>query len=319
MVNREAVFRWHQVPGQPIYYQLLYQKQYTSAMSDFPVSLTTPLPIPISNADGTRTAVIAAPARRLTASTLLSLRVPGGLATAGVNGRYFLARCGVQTEAERWQQWQIYLRRPLFGVRRQAGLTKEAGDTWEVHVPLSADPGYAWLLQQPVGQTINLLGPLGQGFALQPHNRNLLLLADAARAPLLFALIDSMLDRRGRVTLLVRGSADAIAALTPLLPLQVEVRQATTAAMWTEQISELVPWADQIALALPHDALPTVAALIRQRRFRVDAGFAQVLVEADLVCGVGACLACVVQVRDGGHTRTCVHGPVMDLMAVVSA
>jgi len=288
-------------------------------MSAFPVSLTTPLPIPSTNPDGTRTAVVAALARRLTASAMLALQVPGGLATAGVNGRYFLARCGGQNAADHWQDWQIYLRRPLFGVRRQPGLTKEAGDRWELHVPLTADLGYAWLLQQPVGQTINLLGPFGQGFALQPHNRNLLLLADAARAPLLFALIDSMLDQRGRVTLLVRGSTDAIAALTLHLPRPVEVRQATTAAMWGEQVNELVPWADQICLALPHDALPGVATWIRQRRFRVDASFAQVLVEADLVCGVGACLACVVPVREGSLTRACIHGPVMDLMAVVGA
>ncbi len=269
------------------------------------------------NDDGTRTAVVAAMPRVLNESALLSLKVPSGLATGGVNGRYWLARCGVQNEAERWSEWQIYLRRPLFGVTVRPGLTAAEGDTWECYLPLNGDPGYDWLLQQPVGQAINLLGPLGHGFTLQPNSRNLLLLTDAARAPLLFGLNDVMLDRGGRVTLLVQGTVEAITTLTPLLPIPVEVRQATTNDAWTTQIAELTPWADQVCVALPQGQLSTVASLIRQHRFRVDATFAQVLVEADLLCGVGACLACVVPVRDAGYTRACVHGPVMALTEIV--
>lgn len=287
-------------------------------MSTFPVSPTTSLPTPTTNGDGTRTAVVAALPRVLNESAVVSLKVPGGLATGGVNGRYWLARCGVQTEAERWSQWQIYLRRPLFGVTVRPGMTTEEGDTWECYLPLNGDPGYDWLLQQPVGQPINLLGPLGQGFTLQPNNRNLLLLTDAIRAPLLFGLSDAMLDRGGRVTLLVHGTVEALTALTPLLPIPVEVRQATTDVAWTQQIAELTPWADQVCVALPVGQLSTVAGLIRQHRFRVDATFAQVLVEADLLCGVGACLACVVPVRDAGYTRACVHGPVMALTEIAA-
>lgn len=283
-------------------------------MSIIPVSPTTPLPT--TNDDGTRTAVVAAVARVLNESALLSVNVPAGLATGGVNGRYWLARCGVQTEAARWNEWQIYLRRPLFGVIARPGLTAAEGDTWECYLPLNGDPGYDWLLRQPVGQPINLLGPFGQGFTLQPNSRNLLLLTDAVRAPLLFGLCDTMLDQGGRVTLLIQGAAEAITTLTPLLPIPVEVRQATTEAAWTQQIAELTPWADQVCVALPHAHLSTVAGLIRQHRFRVDATFAQVLVEADLLCGVGACLACVVPVRDAGYTRACVHGPVMSLINI---
>jgi len=66
---------------------------------------------------------------------------------------------------------------------------------------------------------------------------------------------------------------------------------------------------------------------IQQRRYRLEAGFAQVLVDADLMCGVGACLACVVPTAGGGFTRACVHGrftracvhgPVLDLTRLAS-
>jgi dihydroorotate dehydrogenase electron transfer subunit len=37
-------------------------------------------------------------------------------------------------------------------------------------------------------------------------------------------------------------------------------------------------------------------------------------VDADLACGYGACLACVVPLANGSLTRACVHGPVFDLL-----
>lgn len=286
-------------------------------MSTLPVSLTTPLPTPTTNSDGTRTAVLAAPPRVLNESALVTVHLPAGLTTGEINGRYFLARCGVQNEEERWSQWQLYLRRPLFGVQRRPS-NLEGLERWELYLPLTADPGYQWLLRQPVGQTLNLLGPFGQGFTLQPHSRNLLLISDTTRAPLLFGLSDPLLDSGGRVTLLLRGSAEAVETLTPLLPIPVEVHHALTDEQWATQLAELVPWADQLSIALPNAHLPVVANLIRQQRFRVDNTFAQALWEADLLCGVGACLACVVPVREAGYTRACIHGPVMDLMTAVA-
>ncbi|MBX3015306.1 MAG: hypothetical protein KF832_27550 [Caldilineaceae bacterium] len=281
------------------------------------IPLSAPRAFPTSNSDGTRTAVVAAPARIVQESALLSLQLPSGLATAGINGRYFLARCGIQGEHSRWQEWQLYRRRPLFGVQCRPTRAEVDGDQWDLYLPLThPDPGYQWLLQQPVGQPINLMGPLGQGFTLHPQTRNLLLLTDALRAPLLFALSELMLDRGGRVTMLIRGDTDTIELITPLLSIPVEVRPAPTEAVWAEQVAELIPWADQVCIALPFAQLPTVGASLRQYRFRLETGFAQALIEGDLLCGVGACLACAVPMKGKGYTRLCIHGPVMDLLAV---
>ena len=49
-------------------------------------------------------------------------------------------------------------------------------------------------------------------------------------------------------------------------------------------------------------------------RLRLESGFALALVESDLACGYGACLACVVPLAGGSLTRACVHGPVFDLL-----
>jgi len=276
---------------------------------------------------------VAAPLRPLDGASLLVLRLPPGLAQGSLSGRYFLARCGAQTPQERDENWQIYLRRPLFvATQRRAPAEHQQADAenqapevkpvndeevWELLLPASPDPGYRWLAEQAVGATINLIGPLGQGFTLPAHSRHLLLLATTDRAAILLTLLDPILDKGGHVTLVLSTTPGNDNPLLPLLPLPVEVRLATTAQEWQKHLTETLPWADQLCAALPATEFQPLADLIRRKRFRLDPGFAQVLVEADLACGVGACLACIVPIANGGYTRACVHGPVFDLTALV--
>lgn len=276
-------------------------------------------PRPSNNNDGTRTAIVAAPPRRLGQHWLWSLHLPAGLAQEGISGRYFLARCGVTTDAARATNWEIYLRRPLYAALHHTVVAPTGVARWEVLLPDSADRGYRWLAAQPVGTPINLLGPFGHGYTLQPASRNLLLLAELATLPIVLGLSDQMLDRGGRVTLVLRlpDSDQQAAGLVDQLPIPVEVRLAASPEQWQAQLAETVRWADQIAVALPQSELAALRHAIQQHRFRLDEGFAQALVQADLLCGVGACLACVVATPDGGYTRACIHGPVFDLTVLV--
>lgn len=82
---------------------------------------------PAFHTDGTMTAVVAAPVQPLDGAALLALHLPVGLSQNIGAGRYVLARCGAATPAERAEQWQIYLRRPLFFAgRRQRQNTEES-------------------------------------------------------------------------------------------------------------------------------------------------------------------------------------------------
>lgn len=283
---------------------------------------------PALNSDGTITALLAETVAWPGATQLITLDLPATLEPSNVSGRYFLARCGAQSELERAEQWSIYLRRALFvtaasHVRRQSQLAdgttvEEKWGRWQLWVDNPADPGQQWLAQLPVGAPVNLLGPLGQGYQVQPRTRNLLLLATETQAPLLLPLIEPLLDRGGRVTLLLEQTTAAPNTLLTHLPIPVEVRLAANPAEWQRHLQETVRWADQICAALPGSQYSSLADTIRQRRFRLEASFAQVLVSADLLCGVGACLACVVPLPDGSHTRACVHGPVFDLKELVN-
>lgn len=280
------------------------------------------LPIPATNSDGTRTAIVAGPPRRWGRSRLLPVYLPEGLAQEGVSGRYFLARCGPNSGApnvaERITSWEIYLRRPLYAALHHQVVEPAALARWDLLLPDTDDPGYQWLAHQPEGAPVNLLGPFGSGYRLQPQSRNLLLLTDSTLLPVLLGLCDEMLDRGGRVTLVLRLQAGEQATeLRAQLPIPVEVRPAATLEQWQSAFAETMRWADQIAVALPQADLPAVGHAITQHRFRFDQDFAHALVQADLLCGIGACLACVVPTSEGGYTRACVHGPVFDLKTLV--
>lgn len=276
--------------------------------------------MPTLNTDGTIRATVAAPPRHDGVTTLLTVALPPTVSQSAAGGRFFLVRCGAQTEWERATQWSFALRRPLFATTvypLAAAMGSDAagpvGSLWELlALPVAADC-QTWLASLPVESTLNLLGPFGQGFALQPLTRNLLVLADLARLPLLLGIMNQMLDRNGRVTLLLKSELPLAAEARSRLPIPVELRVAADGENWHQQLDETVRWADQIAVALPAASYQLLANLIRQIRFRLESNFAQAFVETDLPCGVGSCLACTVPLADGSLTRACVHGPVFDL------
>lgn len=257
----------------------------------------------------------------------LALALPRRLEIERAAGRFVLARCGAQSELERAEQWSIYLRRPLFVAARG----RPDGDDWAVWqfcapAGLSAaaagaaqdDAGYRWLAQRREGEPINLTGPFGAGFPLPPHVRRLLLLADPARLPALTPLIDEALDRGGQVSLLLdaQNTMLDVTALRAALPLSVELHtlEAPNSENWEKNLAPGLRWANQVCAALPMSRLPPLAEAIRNARRRLESGFAFALVDADLACGYGACLACVVPLANGNLTRACIHGPVFDLL-----
>lgn len=254
-------------------------------------------------------------------STAITLALPNGTDARNPAGRFFLARCEDGNASTR--AWESLLRRPLFPIHVEP---RGAQTHWTFHLPTGSDASYQWLANRQPGDEIDLLGPLGTGFVMPQRSGALLLIADAQRAPLLFPLMHAMLDRGGRVSLLLKSAAhegtDTAERLTSLLgalPFAVEAR-VTTAIDFDGALVELTRWADQLCLALPFCDYAQIAQAVRVVRFRLREGIAQALVldnpAHSLPCGIGACLACLVPLANGSFTRACVHGPVFDLTRI---
>jgi hypothetical protein len=286
---------------------------------------TTPQTFPALNADGTISAIVQDVQELAHAGTLLRLWLPLAYHEGGGFGRFFLIRCAEDTLDARAHEWSFYGRRALFCAAMPTAMPEQAGSQWTLAIPehghtsnrYSSDAAYQWLVRRPINTSLNLLGPFGQRFELAAHTRTLLALATLRTLPLILPVVHTMLDRGGRVTLLVRGDAGAAAPLLSLIPIPVEVRFIPAddgqEPSWLNHLAGPVRWADQLCAVLPNADYAPLAHHIRSLRFQLDTSFAHVLVSSDLLCGVGACLACVISTKESAYTRACLHGPVFPL------
>src|SRR5215217_565945 len=258
----------------------------------------------------------------------LTLHAPD-LARGSRAGQYLLVRCAEQG------CYDPLLRRPLFIAAAEPAL----GQIGLLYEP--SERGLAWLARGQAGDLLDAIGPLGHPFALDGRTRNLLLLGSG---PGLAALL--LLARagaaRGAVTLI--AGADDPARLPPpfLLPGEVEYQTIVGAATdllvgpalgeadkqkkqssvsrspdLSVSLSPIV-WADQIFAALPLEQLLALRDSVGRVKYRWERGFAGALLEGPIVCGVGACGVCAVELRRGTRLL-CADGPVFDLRDLADA
>ncbi|CAA9550926.1 MAG: Dihydroorotate dehydrogenase (NAD(+)), electron transfer subunit [uncultured Thermomicrobiales bacterium] len=181
--------------------------------------------------------------------------------------------------------------------------------------------GSAWLAERPVGTRLDVLGPLGNTYEIPPRARNLLLVAGGVGAAPLVMLADEAV-RRGLSVTFAMGAAGAAGLLEPsLLPSEVEYVVATEdgskghRGYVTEVLADYVRWADQIFACGPEPMYRSLRAAIQPLRVGGKPPV-QISIERAMACGVGACLACVVETRHGTQA-SCVDGPVYDLDEVI--
>lgn len=201
--------------------------------------------------------------------------------------------------------WEPYL-------RARWELVRVAGGLLSIDHPADAlDPSFM------PGVTVDVLGPCGKPIpARQGAERFLLIVQDAPLSPLL-AFIEAQIENERAVTVVLEGDE---AQRYPLgeLPPQVEVLHAPGAWGWLEQ-QETIKWADQIvALAPPHQALQRYGDLwktITQLRAPRPADFAWGMFRPPVLCGVGACGACLVNGKRG-DIHACTDGPALNLATI---
>jgi len=199
--------------------------------------------------------------------------------------------------------------------------------------------GTEWFTQLRPGDRIEMLGPLGRPFEVDPRSRHLLLIAGGLGMAGVRALADEAIREGRQVTLLFGGASARDVYPTSLLPDEVEYVVATDDGsvghhgFVTELVPEYEAWADQAFACGPLPMLRALAGLATSRRGRLgvaalgrkrgsgrpDAAgsplarrkaFLQVSMEQNMGCAVGACLGCVVMSTTGTPQRVCREGPV---------
>jgi dihydroorotate dehydrogenase electron transfer subunit len=199
--------------------------------------------------------------------------------------------------------------------------------------------GTDWFTHLRPGDTVDMLGPLGRPFEVNPRSQHLLLVAGGLGIAGVRMLADEAI-RDGRKVVLLFGAATA-AEVYPsnLLPDEVEYIVATDDGslghhgLVTELVTEYEAWADQAFACGPAPMLAALARLAAGRRERLGVAklgrkrgagkgdppgspaarrkaFLQVAMEQHMGCAVGACLGCVVMGARGQPQRVCREGPV---------
>ncbi|MEX0869585.1 MAG: dihydroorotate dehydrogenase electron transfer subunit [Nitriliruptoraceae bacterium] len=209
------------------------------------------------------------------------------------------------------------LRRPfsIAKVSRQGAAAGTIEVVFDAH-----GPGTEWLTTVGLHDTIDVIGPLGNGFPLPQRKVACLLVGGGYGAAPLYYLARELADRGLRVDMIV-GAATSERLLNPIEAKSVSV----TSTFTTEDGSygvhgRVTDVFDDVASSAgssvvyacgPNPMLAAVSRVASARDLPV-----QVSVEERMACGIGVCFTCVVPVRAKDGTvrmrRSCFDGPVFN-------
>ncbi len=239
---------------------------------------------------------------------------------------------------------------PLLAMRRPISiLNVDPVQGWVDFLYKVVGRGTALLAQRRTGESLSLLGPIGQPFTADPARPRRLLLGGGVGMPPMIFLAAQLRQKRHDQTLvllasevpfpfrqqpsriMVPGIPEGVIATMPLLEdLGVAARLASLrgypgcfegyitelAGHWLETLDSGQRREVEIFACGPHPMLEAVAALARQYDLPC-----QVSLEEFMACAVGGCAGCVVEVQTPqgpAMRRVCVDGPVFDAHAVFS-
>ncbi len=176
--------------------------------------------------------------------------------------------------------------------------------------------GTAWMAQRRTGDAIDLIGPLGQGFAIAPTLRTALLVAGGMGiAPFRFLIrslraagVDMLLFYGARTErdLLELAEMEA-AGVSLLLATEDGSRgeRGRITELFQQHFRKVEPSeAFKIFACGPHEMLYEVGRIARGQAIACE-----VSLESHMACGLGTCMGCVIATEDG-YQRVCREGPV---------
>jgi dihydroorotate dehydrogenase electron transfer subunit len=177
--------------------------------------------------------------------------------------------------------------------------------------------GTHWLSRRRKGEKLDLLGPLGNGFSIQPTSKNLLLAAGGIGiAPLVFLSQKALSEGKSVKLLLGARKKDGLYP-KELLPKGIDLLTTTEydgeKAKVTDILPKYIDWADQIYACGPLAMYQSIAEQSKQWQGKNSI---QVSLEVRIGCGIGACFGCSIKTKKG-MKQVCRDGPVFNLDEVL--
>ena len=241
-------------------------------------------------------------------------------------GQFVTVRCGDFTLRRPFSVHQVSF--PSFPSKGEDSRGGEIALLFKV-----AGKGTLWLSQRRTGDRIDILGPLGKGFSIEPGAKNLLLMAGGIGiAPLVFLMQNA--SSQHQVTL-IHGASTA-AQLYPFPPATGKERNKLASlprgvqfipvtedgsmgkkGMATDILRDSLDWADQVYACGPVDMYEAIAEMsLRARRSNIKLKKCQVSLELRMGCGFGACYGCTINTKKG-LKQVCRDGPVFELEDII--
>jgi dihydroorotate dehydrogenase electron transfer subunit len=177
------------------------------------------------------------------------------------------------------------------------------------------------------GDPVNILGPLGVPFKFPRRNQTVIMVAGGVGFPPLLYLATEMIAR-GHDPALIEffyggRSAGDIVEKTRIRKLGVKLRPVTedgslgSRGLVTQAVKEFITSRKETAKPVMYGCGPEGMLKATDDLGRKYGVGGQLSLEAPMPCGIGICLGCVVNLREGGHARVCCDGPVFDIGEVI--
>ena len=219
-------------------------------------------------------------------------------------GQFVMVRCGKET----------ILPRP-FSIHNVDGS--------QISILLSVvGKGTGWLALKKKGDTLDIFGPLGSGFTINPRSQNLLLVAGgigiaplrflAERAAGLGKKVIIIIGARSRESLLPINASQSLYN-KGMLPASFQCVNATEdgsegfKGMATQLIPHYLKNIDQVFACGPAAMYRTMAQMPELKGKDV-----QLSLEIMMGCGVGVCYGCTIRTKNG-LKQVCKDGPVFGM------
>ena len=231
---------------------------------------------------------------------LLTLHAPE-IADQAIAGQFVMVRC----------DREMVLRRPL-------SIHTTNDQTLSLLFTVTGN-GTSWLSQRIPDETVNLIGPMGNGFYLPANAQRILLVAGGIGiAPLSFLAQQAL--SQNKTVILLQGAANSEALLPAShLPAITQTLYTTDDGSYgrkglvTDLLAGYLDNTDKIYTCGPLPMYKTISEITSRCNSDIPV---EVSLEVRMGCGMGTCYACSIRTRQG-MKRVCLDGPVFNLHDII--